>query len=82
MEAGHDLGFTEQEVQHAAKQFARVDKDGSGFLEKREIEQVLEDLKFDADEAGIEQAMAIVDIERNGKLNAVEFLFLKAVSGQ
>ena len=54
--------------------FRSYDKDGSGFLEKADIEATFADYGQDMSEEEIARAMSLMDADNDGKINYEEFL--------
>lgn len=66
-------GITTEQRQEITDNFKHFDKDGSGFLDKKEFRGCLQSLGQDAKPADVAAALATYDKDANGKISADEF---------
>jgi len=75
-------GLTPEQIAEIASNFAYFDKDGSGFLNRKEIKGCLQSLGEESTPADIKKLFEEYDTDKNGTITAVEFeSFMKKQMG-
>jgi len=68
------MGPTNEEIERVKEQFTIVDQDGSGLIEKEELEVLLSILGMDPDAENLDSLFEVLDTDKDGFINFEEFV--------